>query len=170
MDYYLYPPFFVVPEESNFADAWEAFCCKLLNLKEGTDSIYRRHPPEQGVDLYNPTKQIAYQCKSVESGKSGDFNVNKALSSIESARAAKTALAWDHYVLCTNVDISGTAEQKIRATLPDILIRPKSYWQSLCEEFETYVEKNFRRLLSIPPKRTLDTITRVFNTSYSDEL
>jgi hypothetical protein len=170
MSYYLYPPFLVVPEESSFADAWEAFCCKLLNLKEKTDEIYRRHPPEQGIDLYYPTKQIAYQCKSVESGKSGDFNVSKALDSIKSAKSAKAKAAWKEYVLCTNVDITGTAEAKLTEKLPNIIIRPRSYWQNLCEEFSTYVEKNFRLLLTIPQKRVVDTISQAFYANYSDKL
>lgn len=170
MIYHLYPPFFIVSEESDFADAWEAFCCKLLNLKEKTDDIYRRHPPEQGIDLYYPNKQTAYQCKSVESGKSGDFNVTKALESIKSAKSAKPKVPWKEYVLCTNVDITGTAEAKLREELPDIVIRPRSYWQKLCEEFKTYVERNFRLLLTIPADRIVDTINQAFYDNYSNEL
>ncbi|HBN90794.1 MAG TPA: hypothetical protein DD408_16665, partial [Rheinheimera sp.] len=67
--YRLVPPFLYVPEEQDFSKAWEFFCCKLLNLSNMTTEIYVRNPPEQGVDIYYPSKKIAYQCKSVEYGK-----------------------------------------------------------------------------------------------------
>ncbi len=170
MNYFLYPPFFIVPEENNFADAWETFCCKLLNLKEQTDEIYRRHPPEQGIDLYFPSKQIAYQCKSVESGKSGDFNVAKVLESIKAARQVRPKVRWKEYALCTNVDITGSSEKRLRQELPNLIIKPRSYWQSLCEEFPLNVERNFRILLTVPPQTVRDTISRTFVSTYSDEL
>ncbi|MEK6406902.1 MAG: hypothetical protein AABN34_08060 [Acidobacteriota bacterium] len=170
MAYHLYPPFFVVPEESDFADAWEAFCCKLLNLTLDTDEVYRRHPPEQGVDLYYPARQIAYQCKSVESGKSGDFKVRSAIESITSAKAVSESLPWTEYALCTNVDITGTAEAKLRLELPKIVIRPRSYWIKLCEEFRESVERNFRLLLTVPEARVVGTINDAFETNYSEQL
>src|SRR5260370_164353 len=117
MIYILHPPIFVVPEETSFADAWEAFCCKTLNVREQTDEIYRRHHPEQGIDLYFPTKQIAYQCKSVESGKSSDFNVARALESVRVAKQVQPELGWKEYAICTNVDITGSSEKRLRAEL-----------------------------------------------------
>ncbi len=97
--YRLEPPFLYVAEEQDFSKAWEHFCCKLLNLSNKTTEIYVRNPPEQGVDIYYPSKKIAYQCKSVESGKSGDFNAAKAIESIEAAKRIKTELGWQTYVL-----------------------------------------------------------------------
>lgn len=165
--YHLYPPFFLVPEEGNFADAWESFCCKMLCLVENTDEIYRRNFPEQGIDLYYPTKKIAYQCKSVNSGKSGDFNVTKAINSIKSAKKVKNVVGWEKYAICTNVDITGASEVKIREELSDAIIHPKSYWQNLCEKYHQYVERNFRIILDIPPKRLMDTLNDSFYSGYS---
>jgi hypothetical protein len=170
MAYHLYPPFFLVPEESDFADSWEVFCCKLLNLIQHTDEVYRRHPPEQGIDLYYSSEQIAYQCKSVESGKSGDFDVRSAIESIKSAKAVRRSLPWKDYVLCTNVDITGIAERKLRSELPEIVIRPRSYWTNLCDQFKQSVERNFRLLLTIPEARVVDTINDAFATNYSQQL
>jgi hypothetical protein len=170
MEYYLYPPFFIVPEESDFADAWESFCCKLLNVKEKTDEIYRRNPPEQGIDLFYPSKQIAYQCKSVESGRSGDFNVTNAIDSIKAAKLIQSDVGWKEYILCTNVDITGLAEKKLRNELPNIILKPKSYWQNACEEFNSLVERNFRLLLVVPYQRVINTINEAFYSNYSDKL
>ena len=170
MTYYLYPPFFIVPEENNFADAWEAFCCKLLNLEEKTTEIYRRSPPEQGIDLYYPSKQIAYQCKSIESGKSGDFNVSKVIDSIRVAKNAQAELGWKKYVLCVNVDITGTAESKLKEELSGIEIKPKSHWVLLCEKFRDNVERHFRVLLTIPSPKVIDTVKQTFQSWYSEEM
>lgn len=170
MIYNLYPPFFIVPEESNFADAWESFCCKMLCLTENTAEIYRRNPPEQGIDLYYPAKQVAYQCKSVESGKSGDFNVSKVIDSIRSAKQAKAPLGWKKYAICTNVNITGTSEKKIKSELPDVILYPRSYWQNLCEKYSHYVERNFRIVLDISSQRLTDTINDGFHPHYSNEL
>jgi hypothetical protein len=170
MNYHLYPPFLVVPEESDFPDAWESFCCKLLNLSEKTAEIYRRTPPEQGIDLLYPSKHIAYQCKSVESGKSGDFNLSNALASIAAAKKVQSEVGWKKYVLCTNVDITGTTEKKLKEALPDIILMPRSHWLTLCEEYSDKVERNFRVLLTIPPQRVLNTIDQAFYSNYSVEL
>jgi hypothetical protein len=168
--YHFYPPFFVVDEENSFAEAWESFCCKLLNLSLKTDEIYRRHPPEQGIDLYHPSKRTAYQCKSVESGKSSDFNVDKVLASIQAARAAQPNVGWKEFVVCTNVEITGSSEARLRSELPQIILRPRSYWLKLCGEFSVEVERNFRRLLTIPPERIAATINHAFYPSYSNKL
>jgi hypothetical protein len=148
--YYLYPPFFVVPESSNFADAWESFCCKLLNLHHKTSEIYQRVPPEQGVDLFHPSKAIAYQCKSVESGRSGDFNVHSTLESIAAAKRAVVDIGWKKYCLCTNVGITGAAERRLRKVLPKMVLHPKSFWVGLCEEFSVQVRRNFKVILALP--------------------
>jgi hypothetical protein len=170
MEYYFYPPFFVVSEENSFSDAWESFCCKLLNLAEKTDEIYRRKPPEQGIDLYYPNKKISYQCKSVESGKSGDFDASKTIESIRSARKIQSELGWEKYVLCTNVDLTGNAESKLRTELPNIILRTKTYWQSLCEANNEIVKRNFNVLLKIPQRKLEETISESFYEHYSEQM
>ena len=173
--YNLYPPFLIVPEETDFSDVWESFCCKLLQLKEHSDSIVRLGAPEGGIDLYDATRSIAYQCKSVESGKRGDFKVNQAISSIRAAIATRHERPWKQYVVCTNVDITGAAYDKLRSFLPDVDIRPRSYWINACESFPSAVQRNFRRLITIPPDRlvsaTVDVVgTDILGTDVSDHI
>lgn len=168
--YRLHPPILYFPEENDFSDVWERFCCKLLNIEHKTTEIYVRHPPEQGVDLYFPSKKIAYQCKSVESGKSGDFNVTKAVESIKAAKAIKTSLKWERYVLCTNVAISGKAEATLKAELSDMEILPNSHWVHMCETHPLEVERNFRKLIEIPVSRLQASIDERFVPTYSATL
>lgn len=168
--YRLHPPFLYVPEEATFSTAWESFCCKLLNISNATDSIYIRNPPEQGVDLFFPEKGIAYQCKSVESGKSGDFNVTKAVSSWRSALKVQDSLGWKNYTICTNVSISGSAEETLKKEIPGVTILPSSYWINLCEKHSAIVERNFRRLVDIPTNRVLESIRKQFTAIYSSDL
>lgn len=170
VEHYFYPPFFIVPEESSFDGAWEVFCCKMANLMEARTDIYRRTPPEDGIDLYGPTTQTAYQCKSVDSGRSGGFNAAKALESIGSAIAFRPRLPWSVYVLCTNVDVTGAAEEKLRAALVDLELRPRSYWQQACEKHPDAAEPHFRRLVKIPRRRTEEAIADGFVQHYRDEL
>jgi hypothetical protein len=129
-----------------------------------------RSPPEQGVDLYYPSKKIAYQCKSVESGKSGDFNVTKAVESIEAAKRVKVDVGWERYTLCTNVAISGASEATLKRALPNIEILPNSYWTQLCERYQVEVERNFRQLLELPRTKILEAISNRFVDNYSDQL
>ncbi len=170
MKYFFYPPFFRVAEEHNFPDAWESFCLKLLIIHEQTNEIHRREHPDQGIDLYYSAKQIAYQCKCVESGKSGDLNVKNIIESIRTARKVKARLGWKKYVLCVNVDVIGVAEEKIRKELPDIIIHSKSFWLHLCEKNTKYVERNFRLLLEIPLDDITTAIHNQFSPRYSKEI
>ncbi len=166
----LTPPFLVVPEQQDFPDAWEHFCCKLLNLARGTARIYVRQPPEQGIDLYDPETRTAYQCKSVESGKSGDFNAAHAVQSIESAQRVQADLGWENYALCTNVAVTGTAEATLKKALKDIEILPSSHWVQLCERFPLETERNFRQLLEVPRARVFDALHDVFRDHYASHL
>lgn len=168
--YRLVPPFLYVAEEQDFSKAWEHFCCKLLNISNKTTEIYVRNPPEQGVDIYYTSKKIAFQCKSVESGKSGDFNATKAVESIEAAKRIKAEVGWEKYVLCVNVAISGTAEAALKKALPDIEILPNSHWIKLCETHPVEVERNFRRLVEVPRAKVLDAIHNRFVEHYSELL
>jgi hypothetical protein len=164
--YRLTPPFFHVPEATNFSEAWERFCCKLLNIENKVTEIFVRCPPEQGVDLFYPSKKIAYQCKSIESGKSGDFNATHALTSYKSALAHQSTIGWNSYVLCTNVDVTGTSEATLRREIPGLEILPASYWTGLCETHSQLVERNFRLVVDIQPSQRSapfsDDLTNIF--------
>lgn len=170
MKYKLYPPFLVVPEEEDFADVWEAFCFKLIHLDNISNNMHRRNPPEQGVDIFDQTFKIAYQCKSVESGKSGDFNVTKAIESLESALKIKDQLGWETYIICTNVTVSGTAEQKLKKIYPDLIIKSKNNWEVLCEKYADKVERNFNILVEVPGERVVNSIKKEFLEHYSSKL
>ncbi len=154
--YRLQPPFLYIAEQQDFSKAWEYFCCKLLNLNYKTNEIYVRNPPEQGVDIFYSSSKTAYQCKSVESGKSSDFNVSHAIDSIRAAKLIQAELGWEKYAICTNVAISGTAESKLKEELPDIKILPLSHWTTICEQHPIEVEANFRRLIEVPRPKALN--------------
>lgn len=160
IEYRLVPPFLHVPEESDFPDEWERFCCKLLNLEHATTEIFVRSPPEQGVDLFYPTRKIAYQCKSAVSGKSGDFNASHAIASYQSALAHQASIGWVDYALCTNVDVTGTALANLQRAIPGLIILPASHWVGLCETHPLAVERNFRVVVDVQPRHV----------SYRDEL
>lgn len=170
MDYHLHPPFLIVSEASSFPEAWEAFCCKLLNLENNTNQIRRRTPPDQGIDLIWPDRGIAYQCKSVESGRAGDFDVDSACASVDSAVAARGQVPWDEYVICTNIDPTGAQEARLRRCLSDVQMNGASFWRSLCERHPGAVERNFRRLITVPESRVEDAIQSTFVQHYTDEL
>ncbi len=168
--YQLYPPIFVVNEETNFPDSWEVFCCKLLNLENKTSSIVRRLPPENGVDLFFPDSKIAYQCKSVETGLTSGFNLTKIKNSYNSALAIKPSLGWEKYVVCINTELTGTQEENFKKELPDVTILTKSYWTTLCNKFATAVQENFRKLIPIHPQTVEEKITNGFYDNYSNQL
>lgn len=152
LEYRLLPPFLHVPEASSFPDEWERFCCKLLNLEHATTEIFVRSPPEQGIDLFYPTRKIAYQCKSVESGKSGDFNISHAIASYQSALPHQAAIGWAQYALCTNVDVTGTTLAKLQSAIPGLILLPASHWIGLCERHPLAVERNFRIVVDVQPR------------------
>jgi hypothetical protein len=168
--YIFYPPFFNVNEESNFSDSWEIFCCKMLNLENNTSSIVRRLPPENGVDLYFPDRKIAYQCKTVETGLTSGFNLTKIKDSYNSALNIKSSLGWDKYIVCINIDLTGTQEANFKLELPDVTILTKSYWTALCNKFPDMVQADFRHLITIRPKTIEEKIAEVFYSNYSEHL
>jgi len=142
---HLYPPLFVVEPQTSFADAWEVFCCEVLNRHEKTDKIYRRKPPENGVDLYWQSKKIAYQCKSVEE-TTGKFNITKAVASLTSAMKIRNTLSWEKYYLCSNMALTGPQEQRLRDILPNIELLTPSFWVPRCREQSKYFASRFKQL------------------------
>jgi hypothetical protein len=168
--YQLFPPIFIVPEETNFPDSWEVFCCKLLNLENNTSSIVRRLPPENGVDLFFSESKIAYQCKSVETGLTSGFNLTKIKASYDYALTIKSSLGWIKYVVCINTELTGTQEENLKKELPDVTILTKSYWTTLCQKFQSAVQENFRRIISIHPQQVEQKIQNGFYNNYSSHL
>ncbi len=66
--------------------------------------------------------------------------------------------------------ITGGAETTLKKELPSIDLLTASHWIRLCEIHPLEVERNFRRLLDIPPSRLLDAFRRRFIATYSEEL
>ena len=144
---HLYPPFFGIEPETSFADAWEVFCGDVLKRHEKTTEIRRREPPDDGVDLLWREKKVAYQCKSVESGRIGDFDVTKAVKSMKAAIAHRDKTGWKQYVICTNVELTGKQETNLRQACEEAdvelrLLTP-SFWIPRCHEQWRHVEARF---------------------------
>ena len=151
----LQPPLFVIDPETSFPDAWEVFCCEVLNrfytAMTGTNSgIYQRTPPEGGVDLYWPEKKIAYQCKSVEKD-GGRFSLDNAKKSITAALKTRKDLPWDKYVLCSNINLTGEQERKLREMLGDgeLELLTPSFWRPRCLEQREYLHGRFNILAQV---------------------
>ena len=153
MEYHLHPPLFVIEPQTSFDDAWEVFCCDLLNLHEKTTSIRQRHAPEGGIDLLWQERGIAYQCKSVEGGRAGGFNVSKAAESIRAAIAHREETGWREYYICTNVALTGTKEKSLRKVLPDVKFLTQSFWIPRCREHHEHVYRRFRVLVPMKDQR-----------------
>src|SRR5258708_869644 len=148
MNYYFYPPFFVIDPQTSFDEAWEVFCCEMLNLDNSTNLIRRRVPPDLGADLLWDEERTIFQCKSVINGDSSDLDISKIKQSIDRAKENQVSLGWQKYVLCTNVDLTGSQEQKLREYFPGILFRTPIYWTSLCKKFSQHASYRFRSLFS----------------------
>ena len=146
MDYHLTPPLFGIEPQTSFDEAWEVFCCELLNLENDTMLIRRRTPPDLGADLIWDEKKVIYQCKSSKDGQGRSFSIDKAEKSIARALANREIIGWQKYVLCTNVNLTGEIEQKLKAVLPEIEILGEAYWVNLCRKFhqEEAVISRFR--------------------------
>jgi len=143
---HLYPPLFIVEPQTSFADAWEVFCCEVINRHNETTEIYRRKAPESGIDLYWQSKQIAYQCKSVEDATSR-FSVSKALKSLESAMKIRDSLRWNRYVFCTNVALTGPQEMQLRTILQEVEFLTPSFWVPRITEQLPHLRDRFRQLI-----------------------
>ncbi|KAF6563651.1 MULTISPECIES: hypothetical protein [unclassified Paenibacillus] len=155
----LHPPFLNIPEENNFSDMWENICLKLLKLEKGTNNILRRSPPESGVDLYYEEEKIAYQCKCVIQD-SGKFNIKKAKDSLEAALKIKDELLWEKYVICTNINLTGSQINQLKNIYSGVEIRDKDYWIGLCEKYYSLIKHHFNTVLRIPET----SIVNHFNT------
>jgi len=170
MEYHFYPPFFEVTPHPSFGDAWEAFCCEILNLDNKTTEIRRRTPPDLGVDLFWQSTRRAYQCKSVESGQSGDFAIASAIDSIDRAIQKRLDLGWEEYFVCSNVDLTGSQEAKLRNIFPEVQLLTPAYWTFCCRRFHNAIAPRFRLLVRVSEPAVLRSINSKFLDSYSRTL
>ena len=148
MQYRLFPPFFKDELNSDFSEAWERFCLKLLKIENDTEMIKKRKPPEQGVDLFYKDKKIAYQCKSFQ--KDANFNITKAQSSLLMALEYKESIGWDSYYICSNVELTGKQEMQLKTNYKGVEILDFEYWINLCKKYPHIVQENFRFLVDVP--------------------
>jgi internalin A len=147
--FHLYPPFFeILPGEDSFADAWEVFCCDVLNRYEKTTEINRRKAPESGVDVLWREKKRAYQCKSVIDPATCRFDVGKAVESVKTALAKRKETGWKKFYICSNVDITGPQEKKLRKACPrvDMTLLTPSFWLPRCREQHARLRSRFSEL------------------------
>jgi len=170
MEFRFSKEFLIYPGETNFDDVWEKVCCKILNIEKRTNNIYRRIPPESGVDLYSPDDKIAYQCKSTDNADCKGHNLTKIVKSYESALQVKNELNWDKYCLCLNYDLSGLQERNLRKALPDVEILNQSYWLIVCKNYQPLVYENFRQLLPIYNNLIIEKIEEIYYEQYAEKL
>lgn len=163
------PNFLRYDGESSFDDVWEAFCCKLLNLEYITNDIYRRTPPESGVDLHYKNINTAYQCKSVISGQASGFNTTHAKKSFDDALSVQAELGWKEYVICTNVDLTGPKLTTLTSYSPLIKVYGKSYWDRLCQKHTSNILDNFNEVIKVPGNDIIEMDSRYVLEQYSEE-
>lgn len=162
--------FLIYPGEANFDDVWEMFCCKILNIEKRKNNIYRRIPPENGIDLFSPDDKIAYQCKSTENADCQGHNITKIEQSYQSALTHKNELNWEKYYLCLNYDLTGKQESNLKEKLPNVEILGKSYWLNLCQKYPLMISDNFRQFIPISIDLINQTIDDTFYEDYADNL
>lgn len=167
----MYPPFFEIAPETSFDSAWEAFCEQILQLENKAPEIRRRTPPDNGVDIYWKEKKIAYQCKSaVYNGRPGDFPVGEAIKSLKTALANKSQIGWEKYIICTNIDITGAQEEKIKEVYSDVEFLTSGYWSGVCRRHKEFVADRFRQLVRVSEDTLAKEIKDSFYQSYVTEL
>lgn len=173
MEYHLYPPFFLIEPQISFDKAWEFFCCRLLNLTNKTTDIYVREPPDRGVDLFWPAEGIAYQCKSVESGRTKDFQAAHVKTSLKKAQDYQTQIGWRQYILCTNVDLTAPQEETLLRMRPDMKILRCSYWTELCRRFHEQIADRFQLLIPVAPthvQQAVQAINHLYLSTYLPQM
>ena len=160
MEYHFHPPYFRSDPFPSFADAWEIFCCQLLNLEKNTHEIRRWGAPEQGIDLIWDTRGLAYQCKSVEH-ELGKFRLDKALESLKAALKYQAEYGWKTYGICTNVIVTGSTERTLKREYPDLKIYDHSYWLGLCRQFHDQIADYFGVLLPVLPAHVTNEVKNI---------
>lgn len=100
----------------------------------------------------------------------GQFPLQSAIESLKTALRVKKKLGWKEYFICTNVDITGSQEQKILEVHPEVKFYTQSFWLSCCSEFQTIVAPRFRLLVRIEEPAVLMSINKIFLQDYAKAL
>jgi hypothetical protein len=138
------PRVFVIEPQTSFHEAWEVFCCEMLNLHFDTTEICRRTPPDRGVDLHWAKRRMAWQCKSVGGERSPKFRTDGAMKSMKDALKSQTNPLWEKYFICSNVDLTGSQQDKLRRVIPGVEFLTPTFWTSVCRKHPVEARKWFR--------------------------
>lgn len=130
----------VLPPQTSFGDAWEAFCLTLLQREHGHQSCLPLKAPDRGVDILLRSDKTAIQCKADERGASGTISPTKSIESLRTAVNHKGNIGWSKYAFASNANYSGNGIEKIftaakESTLndDDIEFLGPEYWSDLCD-------------------------------------
>lgn len=138
----------IAPPATNFGEAWECLCLKLLQTETFDHTIYRLAPPDRGVDILRANTGAAYQCKSNERGIFGTIDAEECIASLNRAIGAQADIGWQEYSIALNAPLTGNGLSKINS-YSDLakIARPKilapDYWAELCEKHKEHIMDYF---------------------------
>jgi hypothetical protein len=173
MYYAFSPPYFIIDPQTSFDEAWEVFCCQLLQLEHQTGEIHRRIPPESGVDLFWPAQHIAYQCKSTKKRQGHALDLAKMKKSLQDAQRIQQDLGWQQYIFCTNVEVTEPQCRALRQIYSHIDFYGPERWDLLCRRFHPSIAHRFQVMLPlIPPYPTTDfeKVQQSYNHDFASSL
>lgn len=157
----------IIPPDTNFGEAWESLCFDLLRADLPSASLVRFKPPDRGIDIYSPSLQRAYQCKSDERGVNGSLSANRSINSLETACVQKATLDWRTYTFCTNADYTGAAFIQINEAIrrlglsqSDIKFLGPVYWDELCSRHNNIVKQKFDYRVTATEKQVIDAFKK----------
>jgi hypothetical protein len=157
----------VRPPATNFGEAWEHLCLRLLHADTGDSSIMRLGPPDRGIDILRQSTGTAYQCKSTERGSLGTIGPKECVASLARAIEVKEKLAWKHYYIATNAPLSGDGLAKIIGFATScglaancIMILSHEYWNDHCERHKGAVKDLFDFRASIREEEVIEAFRK----------
>ena len=140
----------VTPPSSNFGEAWENLCFRLLQAEHGNQGFLRLAPPDRGIDILNRSIGVAYQCKSNEHGAFGTIDVAPCIQSLDRALTVRGTFDWQTLKYCLNAPLTGDGLHKILAHAASLGLQTDSvdalgpdYWNDLCEKHTSVIEELF---------------------------
>lgn len=135
----------ILSPDTNFGQAWETLCYRLLQTEYSNENLIRLKPPDKGIDIYSQTNKEAYQCKSSEVGVYGNINPADCINSIETACKVKQNIEWGKYYIASNSNFTGNGFKKLQEfirtnSLDNIEQLGPQFWSDLCEKHYSKVE------------------------------
>lgn len=126
--------------DTNFGQAWETLCFRLLKADNSNQNIIRFKAPDKGIDIYSQTNQEAYQCKSSEVGVYGNISPTDCINSIRTAMGVRSNINWNKYFIATNSNFTGNGFEKLQEFLQENSLNSieqlgPEFWSELCEKY-----------------------------------